>query len=541
MLDFCGVKYYDIVNYETIKNEKTYRDNKFKVRKRSPYIKKVDNEGDHLKSIYEWKVPRNSIVIFDESHRCKDPSTENGKLLMSVKQLVQRNIPVMLLSATISESYTDMKIPFYLMNFIPHTRNFNEFVRTLKIKYPQFRVKKTKEAQDDRAARENAQTMIIYKEIVDYTSRIKIRDLGDLFPVNQWCGQQFLCDEADKIADAYAEIAELMRELEQKKNHSKNHLARIQKLKQEIELRKIPIFIEQSQLYLDEGKSVIIFVNYTNTLKILSEQLNIRCKIHGEQTQEERLEAINLFQSNVEKIIICQIRAGGTGISLHDLHGGHPRVTLLNFPDSASDLLQALGRAPRAGAKSPVLQRIILVANVDYENNIMKSINKKLANISAINDGDLDGHKYQVNKGERRQARQRRVEPGVGEAEEAEQEENTDLESDTNSEELVKELMEENDADNLITDAVDDPIDITEEKSETEDDLEPIDFTNKKPVDKKSSNSKSHHKNSKENLHKKHSGSKKTSNHKHSGSKKTSNHKHSGSKKTSNKKHNRTK
>ena len=70
----------------------------------------------------------------------------------------------------------------------------------------------------------------------------------------------------------------------------------------------------------------------------------------------------------------------------------------MNYPNSASDLLQALGRAPRSGAKTPVLQRIIFVANVDYEKKIMQSINKKLANISAINDGDLDGHKYKINR-----------------------------------------------------------------------------------------------------------------------------------------------
>jgi superfamily II DNA/RNA helicase len=175
-------------------------------------------------------------------------------------------------------------------------------------------------------------------------------------------------------------------------------LAKIQKLKQEIEFRKVPIFIEQAQLYLDEEKSVIIFVNYLDTLHILAQELDIKCKIYGDQSMEKRQEAIDLFQSNEERIIICQIRAGGVGISLHDLHGGHPRVTLINYPDSASDLLQALGRAPRAGAKTAVLQRIIFVANVDYEKKIMQNINKKLANISAINDGDLEGYKYKINR-----------------------------------------------------------------------------------------------------------------------------------------------
>jgi hypothetical protein len=57
----------------------------------------------------------------------------------------------------------------------------------------------------------------------------------------------------------------------------------------------------------------------------------------------------------------------GLGISLHDIHGDHQRVSLINFPDTASSLIQALGRTHRSGAKTPALQRIIFVANVDYE------------------------------------------------------------------------------------------------------------------------------------------------------------------------------
>lgn len=395
VLSFFGVKSYDIVNYETLRNGKTYSDSKYKYRTKCPYLDLVDPDPNNLAlGPYEWDVPKDSIIIFDEAHRCKSPSKDSGKLLSSAKQLVKSKVPVLLLSATICEKFTDVKIPFYLFGIIPYIRNFNHYVLTLRDKYPRYRTRKSDylTPSDYLAARENAQAMTIYEEIREYTSRIKIKDLGDKFPSNQICCQQFFAEDYGKIQVAYEEIALLMEEL--KNNPGKNHLAQIQKRKQEIELMKVPIFIEQAQLYLDDEKSVIIFVNYLHTLRLISEQLDIRCKIFGEQSMEERHKAIDLFQSNQERIIICQIRAGGTGISLHDLSGNHPRITLMNFPDSGSNLLQALGRAPRAGAKSTVLQRIIFVANVDYEKKIMQNINRKLTNISAINDGDLDGHKY---------------------------------------------------------------------------------------------------------------------------------------------------
>ena len=396
VLEYIGVKYYDIVNYETARHGKTYKNKKYTSRKKSPYIDLDDG-------VFRWTLPSNAILIIDEVHKCKSTSTEIGKLLMSTKQLIHAKIPVLMLSATVCEKIPDMKIPFYLFGLVDQPKNYNHYMKIItKNKYQQYKLSKQAllelKANPVKYEEEmkNRSALIIYEEIKEYAARIRIKDLGDKFPSNQWCAQQFIAPEADEIAKAYEEIAELKRKLEE--NPGSNHLARIQKLKQEIELRKIPIFIEQTQDYLENGKSVIIFVNYLDTLHILSEHLGIRCRVHGSQTTAERQEAINLFQSNQERIIICQIRAGGVGISLHDLHGDHPRVTLINYPDRASDLLQALGRAHRSGGKSPVLQRIVFVANVDYEKKIMRSINRKLQNISAINDGDLTCHKYKVKK-----------------------------------------------------------------------------------------------------------------------------------------------
>ena len=403
--EYFDIEPYDIVNYETIRNAKTYKSYKFISRLDSTYIKFVEKNSANRTSTnpsvntYLWiNIPLDAVLIVDEAHRCKNISTDNGRWLVSTKQLLEKKIPIMLLSATICEKINHMKIPFYLFGIIPSPKNYTHYVQTLKYKYPEYKVNKRKylNAEEFDAAKSNAKSLIIFQEIKNFTTRIKISDLGDKFPSNQWCAQQFIAEEPDKISDAYEQIAICMAEL--KENPGSNTLAKIQKLKQEIELRKVPIFIEQAQLFLDDGKSVIIFVNYLQTLRLLVDALNICCVVCGSQTLEQRNTAIRLFQTNQKNIIICQIRAGGVGISLHDIYGGHPRAVLINYPDTAADLLQALGRAPRSGAKTPVLQRIIFVANVDYEKRIMQNINRKLTNISAINDGDLDGYKYKIKK-----------------------------------------------------------------------------------------------------------------------------------------------
>ncbi len=383
ILQYYGVQYYDIVNYETIKNGKSYRDNKFKSRIKARYLDILDIVLTKSNPTpYQWNVPSDTIVIFDEVHRCNYPSSGNGKLLLSVKQLISKKIPVLMLSATICEKISDMKIPFYLFDLIPTTSTFNKYTRNISKKYSH---------HSSNATKDNCRAIAIYEEIKPFTNRLKISDLGDIFPSNQICCQQFYAAEYDEIIQSYEKMASIINQLKEKPE--KHHLVTIQKLKQEIELKKIPIFVEQSNIYMDEGKSVVILVNYLDTMNLLIDVLDIKCKIYGGQTIEERQKSINLFQSNKEFIIICQIRAGGVGISLHDIHGNHPRVSLINFPDSATDLIQALGRIHRSGAKTPALQRIIFVANVDYEMQIMQNINNKLTNLSAITDGDFAGYK----------------------------------------------------------------------------------------------------------------------------------------------------
>ena len=167
-------------------------------------------------------------------------------------------------------------------------------------------------------------------------------------------------------------------------------LGRLIRAKQRIELLKIPTFIEIIEDGLENNFSVVVFVNYKETQDQLLFRLKTSCRISGGQTMEEREANIHRFQSNESRIIVSTIQAGGVGISLHDLDGHFPRMSVISPTWSGQDLIQTLGRIHRAGAKSPVIQKIVYCAK-SYEVEICKLIEKKLKNISAINDGDLHG------------------------------------------------------------------------------------------------------------------------------------------------------
>ena len=221
---------------------------------------------------------------------------------------------------------------------------------------------------------------------------MRIDVIGDLFPQTQITATPYTLDKkrALEIEVEYSKLHLELEEIKNKKSKDKiNPLTIILRAHQRIEILKIPTFIELCNDFRQNNYSVVIFVNFTKTLETLCDMLHTTSKIYGQQTQEEREKIILDFQENKTNIIVCNIKAGGIGISLHDIYGNHPRVSLISPTWSSIDLVQALGRIHRAGGKSKSLQRIIYTADT-VEENIADKLKNKLFNINSINNGDLD-------------------------------------------------------------------------------------------------------------------------------------------------------
>jgi len=198
-------------------------------------------------------------------------------------------------------------------------------------------------------------------------------------------------ENAAEIEAQYAIIQEALQVLKSKEEKSNSALAIILYARQQIELLKVPVFVRLTNELVAQGKHVALFVNFTNTLLSLGEHLKSKCFIYGEQKIEERDANIQSFASNQEKIIICNIRAGGVGISLHDTDGKYPRVALISPTWSAQDLIQVLGRVHRANCKSPVEQKI-LFCNGTFEETIATITQSKVKNIGFLNDGSTESY-----------------------------------------------------------------------------------------------------------------------------------------------------
>ena len=390
VLEFMKCDFYGITNYESIQNCKYYDKNGNKVKAKFLVREEIkqddpmeldedeendnDNESEKIKYSYKWineEIPQDIIFIFDEVHRSKNISTNNGKIIANLAEL--RHIKILMLSATVVDKPKYFILTGYILGLYEKYSQGRHWIKTVGKNYP------------------NVMTGV-NKKITEYTSRMKISNLGDVFPDNFVAAECLEMDTAIEIQAQYEIIKQAAEDLKKKEN-SAVALAKLIYARQRIEMLKIPSFIKLTEEHIKENKSVVLFVNFTDTLKTLSEKLNTKCLIYGEQTLEERDANINAFNKDKVRICICNTKSGGCGISLNDTIGDHPRVSIISPTWSAQDLVQVLGRIYRAKTKTKVRQRIIFCKGT-VEDGVCENVKEKIGNIAMLNDGDMGS--YQI-------------------------------------------------------------------------------------------------------------------------------------------------
>lgn len=222
--------------------------------------------------------------------------------------------------------------------------------------------------------------------------------IADL-PEGSFPETQILCEAVE--TDATAEISKAWKQAEatlatmaeQGMSETQVEFARrgcYMKARKISELAKVDTVAGMVRDELEAGRSVAVFLNFSEARERLAKELKCNCQIHGEQSGEggkrAREEAITSFREDRERVILVNSQAGGTGISLHDVNGDYPRTSLIMPTDDAVVLGQVLGRVHRAGGKSRSRQVIIFAAGT-IEENMMANTRLKLQNIASLNDG----------------------------------------------------------------------------------------------------------------------------------------------------------
>jgi len=363
-----GIKPLFIVNWEQAKNGKF----KFTQRKRDRW------DGVYT---YKWFLPEDILLIFDEVHVASQPGTQNHNLYIASRGHASISI-----SATFADRVERLRGLFYVLGIVPY-KQFAEWMNEIGNRFVNANgVEESIDNQTDmkianrylypdRAVRISYNHPEVRKVFPEAVYRTEIVNLS----IENEKKQNVLYKQALQKVEHYRSLG----------NNAEAMVAEL-RYRQSAELLKASVLYDLIKDYMLEGKSVVVFVNYRETLKYLAKLCKTNSLIFGgqERYHVSREEVIDAFQQNKTRLILSMVDAGGASISLHDLDGNYPRISLVCPTYNPVMLKQVLGRTYRAGSKSTPVVKLVYAGRT-IEEKVADSVNAKLSNISALNDGDL--------------------------------------------------------------------------------------------------------------------------------------------------------
>lgn len=380
-----------LINYEKLSRGNTKY---MKWKKSQDPIKPWDEKATREIPVFSFSP--NTLVIVDEGHKCKGTDTSNAWMLSALKI---QNYRVLVSSATVATTPLEMKAFGYLTN-LHSLYNFNEFCRTHGAEW----VGRWGAMTFDMASESARKSMMLLNEYLFDTkacaSRMKVEDFGQQFPESHIVAEAYdLGSNETKIQSVYDEMeAELAKLEERSENYSEHIFAIMMKARRHAELCKVPLFVDMAEDLYDEGKSIVIFINFNDTVDSIVSRLEKVKKFRGKigyivggQTDKSRQQDIDDFNADKKRVMVVNIAAGGTGVSLHDLNGKYARASIISPNWSAYNMRQALGRVWRLEGKTKSYQRIVYAAKC-VEEQICHRVQFKLNCLDTLNDGDLAEH-----------------------------------------------------------------------------------------------------------------------------------------------------
>ena len=359
----AGVKPLFVTNYE-------------KIRRGGPLLRKVGKKS------YTWLLPEKTLLIWDEVHKCAGAFTANTQMLVAAKQAGHHNL---MLSATACQDPTEMRAIGYVLGL--HSLNRSE--GNLQSWFAWMKSFGCRQDQWRNWIPGPAFKLQSLNRRMYATNCVKLtpRDLPSAFADNHVITEPLAFSATRDIAKFYKEAGItpeiLTKLLEGDLKPSPHVLVEILRARQLAEAAKVPEIVDLVTDAVAEGFSVAVFVCFTDSLKTLQAALPDCAVIHGGQNAEERERDIQRFQSDRCRVIVANVAAGGVGVSLHDQHGTHPRMSLISPSFNLKEHIQMLGRIHRVGAKTPSLQRV-LVASGTIEEEVMAALEKKRKSLDTL-------------------------------------------------------------------------------------------------------------------------------------------------------------
>lgn len=337
-----------ITNYESLK--------KF-------FVKSMPPKGKMRSSsdiIMDERINLFKSVIIDESHRCKDPSTQQAKIVLQIclgkewiieltgTPVVNKPIDLFPQLAIMGRLRDFGGRKGYLMRYCEGGRgasNLKELNYYLNEKCF-FRREKTEVAKD--LPEKQRQTVLC-----DITTRKEYNKAQNDFV-------EFLkdkgCDDAEIARKLRGEIMVKMGELKRISARGK--------------MNEVCEFVRE---VTESGEKLILFCVLHEIVDELLKEFPGSVTVTGRDNTDTKQANIDAFQNNPDvKLIICNIRAAGVGITLT----ASSRVAFVEYPWTYADCVQCEDRAHRIGQKNNVMCTYFL-GDKTIDEDLYKMIQEK--------------------------------------------------------------------------------------------------------------------------------------------------------------------
>jgi SWI/SNF-related matrix-associated actin-dependent regulator 1 of chromatin subfamily A len=320
--------------------------------------KNYNNESDFviinydiIKNFHDPKKKKESqilntgfdLVIIDEAHYIKNAQAQRTKLINDIAKEIER---LWLLTGT---PMTSRPIDYYnLLSLVdsPVAKNWMAYVIRYCSGY-QFKVGAKKVW--------NVMGASNLEELRDRTNNTILRRLKEdvLDLPDKIITPIYLRLKSKEYENLMGEYYEWYRSNPNESNSLTIQFTKLTKVRQVIANEKISQTIELAENIIEQGKKVIIFCNFTESLNnIVSHFGKAAVKIDGSMSKNDRQLSVDKFQEDDKiKVFVGNIKAAGVGITLTSAEA----VIMNDLSFLPSDHSQAEDRAYRIGQKNNVL------------------------------------------------------------------------------------------------------------------------------------------------------------------------------------------
>jgi hypothetical protein len=336
---------------------------------------------------YQWQLPANALLIYDEIHWESGLDSLQSKMLIGA---VKQGVKILGLSGTAAHDPRKMRAIGFMLG-LHNNANFHQWLARYGASItdwdcgiePYFLTTSAGRSHL-RRLREN-HMKDIHSRMAGAGRFLRIRK--NEIPGFPKCTVDPVCYdfEALELDQIFSEMnAELERLRRMSGNPRKEQREIMMRAMQKAELIMVPGLVDETNEGIEEGHSVAIFIQFTETAKALAQRLKTDCLYTGNESPLVREQNRLKFQSGEERKIIINVGCGSESIGLQDTTGEFPRLGVCTPTFNPVHLNQLLGRLPRDGAMSPSIYRIMYPAGTILE-GAYRSCKAKTERINAFN------------------------------------------------------------------------------------------------------------------------------------------------------------